>query len=49
MDIRVTGDVEAQYDLPRMNFYGIREGQFVSDVGCPDIFGILMQTGILPS
>lgn len=30
-----------------MNFYGIREGQFVSDVGCPDIFGILMQTGLM--
>jgi len=30
-----------------MNFYGIREGQFVSDIGCPDIFGILMQTGLM--
>jgi len=30
-----------------MNFYGIREGKFVSDIGCPDIFGILMQTGVM--
>ena len=30
-----------------MNFYGIRDNQFVSDIGCPDIFGIMIQTGIL--
>ena len=31
-----------------MNFYQIKNNQFVSDTGCPDIFGILMQTGLLP-
>ena len=30
-----------------MNFYGIKENQFISDIGCPDIFGILIQTGII--
>ena len=27
-----------------MNFYGLRNGKFISDVGCPDILGILIQT-----
>jgi predicted ester cyclase len=31
-----------------MNFYQIKNNQFVSDTGCPDVFGILMQTGLLP-
>ena len=31
-----------------MNFYQIKNSQFVSDTGCPDIFGILMQTGLMP-
>ena len=30
-----------------MNFYRLKDGKFISDVGCPDILGILMQTGIL--
>ena len=30
-----------------MNFYGLKDGKFVSDVGNPDILGILMQTGLL--
>lgn len=30
-----------------MNFYGLKDGKFISDVGCPDLFGILMQTGLL--
>ncbi len=30
-----------------MNFYDIRNNQFVSDIGCPDILGILIQTGII--
>ena len=32
-----------------MNFYQIKNSQFVSDTGCPDIFGILMQTGLMPA
>lgn len=28
-----------------MNFYGLKDGKFISDVGNPDILGILMQTG----
>ena len=31
-----------------MNFYQIKNSQFVSDTGCPDIFGMLMQIGLLP-
>lgn len=30
-----------------MNFYGVKGGRFISDIGCPDILGILIQTGIL--
>ena len=30
-----------------MNFYGLKDGKIISDIGCPDILGILMQTGIL--
>ena len=26
----------------------VKNSQFVSDTGCPDIFGILMQTGLMP-
>lgn len=31
-----------------MNFFQIKNSQFVSDTGCPDIFGMLMQIGLLP-
>ena len=30
-----------------MNFYELRNNQFISDIGNPDILGILMQTGML--
>ena len=30
-----------------MNFYGLKNGKFVSDVGNPDLLGILLQTGII--
>jgi hypothetical protein len=30
-----------------MNFYELKEGKFISDIGNPDILGILIQTGIL--
>ncbi len=30
-----------------MNFYSIRNNQFISDIGCPDILGILIQTGMV--
>ncbi len=30
-----------------MNFYELKNNQFVSDIGNPDILGILLQTGML--
>ena len=30
-----------------MNFYGLRNWKFISDIGCPDILGILIQTGMI--
>ena len=30
-----------------MNFYGLKDGKFISDIGNPDILGILIQTGII--
>jgi steroid delta-isomerase-like uncharacterized protein len=30
-----------------MNFYELQDGKFISDIGNPDILGILIQTGIL--
>lgn len=30
-----------------MNFYGLKDGKFVSDIGNPDILGILIQTGMV--
>ena len=30
-----------------MNFYGLRNDKFISDIGCPDILGILIQTGMI--
>ena len=30
-----------------MNFYDLKDGKFISEIGCPDIFGMLMQTGLL--
>lgn len=30
-----------------MNFYGLKNGKFISDIGCPDILGILIQTGMI--
>ena len=30
-----------------MNFYGLKDGKFISDVGNPDILGILIQTEMI--
>lgn len=30
-----------------MNFYCLKDGKFISDVGNPDLLGILIQTGII--
>lgn len=30
-----------------MNFYGLKNGKIISDVGNPDILGILIQTGMI--
>jgi len=32
-----------------MNFYYIKDGKFTGDIGNPDIMGIMMQIGALPS
>ena len=35
------------FEVRCMNFYRLRNEKFTSDIGCPDILGILIQTGMI--
>ncbi len=40
-------DTGKTFKVHCMNFYGLKDGKFISDIGNPDILGILIQTGII--